>query len=59
LDEAEREFKDKWDGMVTVQCPQGDHVATRLTLQQVEQADDLIVQCGECGHRFDWHIKPT
>lgn len=55
----QQKFQDKWDNKVSVPCPNGNHVATRLPVQRVEGRQEVIcVACERCGHRFDWTVPP-
>jgi hypothetical protein len=52
-----QKLRDKLDGLVSVECPRGLHIADRRPIQEVERTDELIgVVCGHCGHRFDWVV---
>lgn len=58
--EEQRKFKDKWDDMVSIPCPLGDHIAARVPTQLVEGKTELVgVVCQHpgCGHRFDWKVQ--
>ena len=58
--DAEQEFKDKWDNMVSIPCPRGGHLARRLPIQMVEGETELIgVECQHpgCGQRFNWEER--
>ncbi len=55
----EQKFKDKWDNMVSIRCPKGDHTAVRIPIQQAEATSELLnLECQHpgCGHRFDWQL---
>jgi hypothetical protein len=57
LRDALRRFKDQWDNMVSIPCPQGDHIARRLPFQAVEDRLEITgVICQKCEHRFDWTV---
>ena len=54
-DEQERE--DKAEGMVSIECPAGAHIAMRMSIERVERADEHVgIRCQECRHVFDWEV---
>lgn len=55
----EQRSKDKWDNMVSIECPACSEIADRRPIQAVERTDELVgVMCRACGHRFDWPVPP-
>jgi hypothetical protein len=56
----EQKLKDKAEGMVSIECPAGSHIARRFSLERVERADEQVgIKCQECGHVFDWEAPKS
>jgi len=51
-----RKLKDRWDGMVSIRCPNGRHWAERLPVYTAKHRPELLVVCIVCGHRFVWTV---
>jgi hypothetical protein len=55
----EQKRKDKFEGMISVECPAGPHIAMRMSIERAERADEHVgVKCQECGQVFDWEVPP-
>jgi len=56
----EQRRKDKAEGMGSVECPAGSHIAMRMSIERVERADEHVgVKRQECGHVFDWEVPKS